>query len=205
MMPVRFFNGIAGRSIVKLPTGDCVVMHVPPTFLTVEYLNALLPGESGSQVHGLTIYQEPADSPWHVPANDPSQLSTFNCAAYALGDASGLTKSDWLELRTASWTNGLNPSLQMLESHFQLVTTVTSPAQTSRLVDLGDLKPGDVLAFLAPQGFSHFAKVRPSERGNILVSKLGGGPLVSGSIDDTIKHYASMVSSIQIYRQREDR
>ena len=202
MMPVRFASGIAGRSIVPLAAGECVVLHVPPRYLRQADLENDLKGGIVLETDKLEIHREPADSRWHVPESDLSQLSTFNCATYALGDAAGFTKSDWLELRSTSWTKGLNPTSLALTSHFDLIASFSWSTDLPPSMEADMLTPGDVVVFVTPQGYCHLGKVQASEAGNILVSKLGAGPLVGGSISATANFYAKQVTAIEIYHRR---
>ena len=52
MMPVRFTNGIAGRSIVPLPAGDCVVLHVPPQYLDEQSIDNPVESDGGGNGNG---------------------------------------------------------------------------------------------------------------------------------------------------------
>ena len=140
-----------------------------------------------------------------MPQDDASQLTTFNCATYALGDVTELTKTDWLELRPTSWTKGLNPTSLILDSYFSRIATFPWSPDLPTSVETDSLEPGDVVVFVAPQGYCHLGKVYELESGNTLVSKLGTGSLVRGSISATANYYARQVTAIQVYRRRGSR
>ena len=70
----------------------------------------------------------------------------------------------------------------------------------------GTLRDEDVVAFSIAQNgkteFVHFGKIIQQDGRNRLISKLGLGPIVIGSLENTAAEYEGQFSELQIYRKK---
>jgi hypothetical protein len=206
--PVRTNLGITGRSVLKCPAGDCVVLHYPPQrYTTAEQARYLRqdPSRPNSEAH---LYHDP-DNRWcQTDALYPVN-NTFNCCAYAVGDAVGLTVDDWIAGEATADTRFINPMQVLLDSYYKRVKVYDQPGPSlGRIANDRELRDEDVLCFVDTRGshgpvFNHAGRICKRNGINWLVSKYGSGLLVCATIRTVAREYADSFDQVWIYRQKK--
>jgi hypothetical protein len=202
MEPVRTMIGLTGRSLLRCPAGDCIVLHFPP--VRVDNREALeifkrLPGiaEEDAEVH-----LDP-NSRW-CQYDARYATNTFNCCTYAVGDVVGLTTDDWISCDAIGNTCFTNPMQVLLDSYFERVK-VYRPPFIGMETDPA-LRAEDVLCFVntaSPRPtYCHAGRVCKRNGTNRLVSKIGEGPILRTSIKAVAMRYSAGFDEIWVYRAR---
>ena len=203
--PIRLPQGLAGRSSVPLPNGQCIILHCPMKFLSYGEMIARLGGDPNTAKDDLHLFREPVNSRWHVSRYDLSDLSTFNCATYALGDAIGLSKSDWVEPLATSWTGMQSSAKAILDDCFVLIESHDADGESWQTLETSPTSQHhDVVAFLDEErGYAHFGRISKVGQQSTLVSKLGTGPIVHGTTQRTSLRVSGTFDKVQLFRQIE--
>lgn len=200
---VRLEQGYIRRFRLQLPQGECVVLKPAIQFLSLQDEQDQLMGDPNTPEDDIEKHQEDPDSRWY--AADRSELTTFNCATYALGRSIGLSKSDWLEPAGTNWTDGRSPAAAVLHNYYEWLATypVSDPAWKT-LESSSLFRRGDVVAFVGnKQGeFVHFGRIAMLHGRRTLVSKMGSGPIVRGTVHQTARNLRVPVTEVRVYRLR---
>lgn len=203
LAPVPTTIGISGRRVFRFRGGECVVLR-PPIDLVSEEEDQRYRGTD--EETELVRHTLPTDSRWRVDPNRPEELTTFNCATFAIGDAIGLSRADFLDPRSASFTNKQNPAHVLLQEFYQRLATYSlAEVNWSQLDQLESLRDNDVVVFAihgTDEEYVHLGKIIKWQGHNRMLSKMGRGPIVRGTLQRTAQAYEGRFNEIQIYRRR---
>ena len=199
-------RGLTGRTLLRLPAGSCYLMQFPVTVMSADQLSEDFSGDPATPEDDLQAYDEPVNSPWYVHKRSINRLTTFNCATYAIGDSIGLRQSDWLDTSAQLESNGINPVRVVLDSHYQQRDAISTKGLNWKELDFNDdFQTGDIVSFVDTTrnlDFVHLGKIQKVHGRNLLVSKLGDGPIVQGTIKQTASRYPRMFNEIRVYRRK---
>ena len=196
-------RGITGRRVIQFRGGQCVVFRHPlHSHRPDDVWQAFAKGHEA-----LEPYEVPPEDPWYVAPDDVGQLSTFNCATFAIGESIGLTTSDWLEPYVDSAAQGVSPTAVVLEHFYGLVAThPLEQADWEKLDSIPEILDGDVLVLVHRMKneaeIAHLGKMIKTPGGNRVVSKMGYGPFVQGSIRRTAQQFEGHFNEIQFFRAK---
>lgn len=207
--PVRIDGRIVGRVATQLPDAQCIVLRYPMQFPTPEARLDVEKGDPNRDDDDLELLVIDPNNRWYVDPNHPEQLTTFNCATFALGEKIGLTRSDWLETVSTDWTNDTCPTQVVLDCFYTIHAVYSADDLDCRTLDTSDgLNTGDIITFVK-RGHSvnhiHLCLVQKVGKRNLLIGKLTTGPIVSGTFCATFQHYRVLFDEVRIYRERPDR
>lgn len=203
--------GITGRDAITMPAGTCIVFQIPPsTHYSVCHdmynLGAWLPQQFGIvQDVKSEVYREPKGSYWWSALHNVEQcIPTFNCAAYALGEAAGLTVADYLACEPSDATLGVHPVQIILDSYFDLQASWTSEQFAANdLTSDGRVRSGDIICFVdRPEKYIHLAVVSMNDGEKHLVGKLGAGPVLRTTVPTLISVYQDKYDQVRCYRRK---
>jgi hypothetical protein len=148
----------------------------------------------------------PPGSGWRTDPNRPEEDTTFNCATFAIGDVIGLSRSDFLTPQAVSFTNMQNPAHVLLQEFFYcLATYPLAEIKWHELDRLETLSDNDVVVFAthgSSEEYVHLGRIAKWQGRNRMLSKMGRGPIVRGTIERTAQAYEGRFDEIQIYRRR---
>lgn len=169
-------------------------MHFPPAFAATMDT----PGARVIEFDTVAIETE------RFPLLRHSRATTFNCATFALGDIVGLGPNDWIEPLARSDTLYTVPAQVILDSYCQLIAEYsTASADWQQLARDDGLLDGDILCFAfetaGTQSYVHMGKIRKVLGRNLLVSKLGVGPIAEMSLQLCAENYS--YDSVKIFRR----
>ncbi|QDT11978.1 hypothetical protein [Planctomycetes bacterium K23_9] len=203
LAPIPTPIGISGRKLFRLRNGECIVIRPPIEFVSTEEQQRY----SGTDEETELVPQVlPLDSPWRTDPSRPEDQTTFNCATFAIGDVIGLSRADFLEPRAVGFTNGQNPAHILLQEFYdRLATYPVADVDWSELDKLESLIDDDVVVFAnhgSDEAYIHLGKISKSNGRNRMISKMGRGPIVRGTIERTVQVYEGRFDEIQIYRRR---
>lgn len=194
--------GYSGRTSFRFSRGECIVLR-PPIELVGEDDWQLYNGVDEEK--GLVRHILPVGDRWHVESNRPEQLTTFNCATFAIGEVIGLTRADYLNPQAASFLNGQNPAHILLQEFYSRYATYPlAGINWQQLDEIATLQENDVVVFAtggSDREYVHLGKITKWKGRNRMVSKMGRGPIVRGTIKTTAKIYEGRFNEIQIYRR----
>ncbi|WP_145385014.1 hypothetical protein [Stieleria neptunia] len=201
--PIPTPIGYSGRRLFRFPGGECVVLRPPIELVSEEEQQRYRGTDAESELVREVL---PPDSRWRVAPHRPEDESTFNCATFAIGDVIGLSRADFLITQAVSCTNNQNPAHVLLQEYFYSLATYPLAGiewdELDRLESLGD---NDVVVFAihgSNDEYVHLGKIAKWRGRNQMVSKMGRGPIVRGTIQRTAQAYAGKFDEIQIYRRR---
>jgi hypothetical protein len=203
---VRTAKGITGRSVLPCRAGDCILLHYPT--LGPEELKSLSDyheTSAVSAVHGGELYLDP-DDPWCAAAAKEFVRDSFNCCTYAVGDVAGLTPGDWLEPAPIGETCYTVPMQVILDSYFCCLRVYPGPAFDWQAIEADpELQVGDVLCYVQTTKtgvqYVHAGRICRQDGRNLLVSKMGVGPLVRATIQATGQEFLNTFSEVRVYRK----
>lgn len=203
LTPIPTPIGISGRKLFRLRHGDCIVLR-PPIDLASD---AEQQRYCGTDEETELVRHVPApDSRWRIDPNRLEEESTFNCATFALGDVIGLTRADFLDPRAVSATNWKNPAHVLLQEFFDRRAVYSlAGIKWSELDQLESLREDDVVVFAthgSDDEYVHLGRIAKSRGRNRMLSKMGRGPIVIGTLQTTARAYEGRFDEIQIYRRR---
>ncbi len=206
MEMVRLGGGIIGRVGIRLANGECTIIRQPVQFRSYRDLVDCLDLDPSTPEDDLELVEEPPNSRWYVSPDNLSEYTTFNCATYAIGDSIGLSKSDWLEASPVAWTDDQCPAQMVLDNYFDLVSKHSlADIDWLALESSTSLLDGDVVTYSdceIEEKHVHFGRVEKHLGRNLLVSKMGQGPIARGSLAAVSRHFANEFSEVRIYRRR---
>lgn len=201
MAPVPTPIGISGRTMFRFRDGECIVIRPPVAFVSEEEQRRYRGTDEETE---LVRHALPPGSRWRTNPNHPEEQSSFNCATFAIGEVVGLSRLDFLEPRAVSYTNMQNPAHVLLQEFFSCVGTYPV-AEVNQLDELESINDNDVVVF-ASHGieteYIHLGKIAKANGSNWMVSKMGRGPIVRGTIQRTAQTYEGRFDEIRIYRRR---
>lgn len=204
---VRSPQGVTRLWVFQLPHSDCIVHEPARKVVTFEDESNDYFGDPDSPDDDLMPCLDPGER-WRVSPNDPSDLSTFNCATFAIGETIGLTKTQWLEPIAVEWTRGRSSARVVLDNFYDLILTVPLEDGCWQSIESSPLvQHDDVIAFVSNQhadGFVHLGKIRKDSDSVVMVSKLGSGPIVEGSIRSSALRFRGEILETRIYRLRPE-
>ena len=203
LAPIPTPIGISGRRLFRFRGGECIVLRPQIELLSEEEQQRYRGTDEETELVRQVLLP---GSRWHVEPNRPEELSTFNCATFAIGDVIGLSRADFLDPRAVSFTNMQNPAHVLLEEYFYcLATYPLAEIKWHELDKLESLSDNDVIVF-ATHGLSreyvHLGRIAKWQGRNRMISKMGRGPIVRGTIQRTAQVYEGRFDEIQIYRRR---
>ncbi len=189
---VRTHAGVTGRSIIELPAGLCVFMHFPPTIQPTGKLIG-------------KIIQPPDAHQIDEPLASFGDASTFNCASFALGSLLDLGPDVWIEPIARSDTFYTVPAEVVLNSYCDMTLEIElDNINWEELATDPALRKGDIVGYAKSIGgrvaFTHMGKIRKTAGRNLLISKLGTGPIVESSLEDCGNAFG--FDTLRIYRAR---
>lgn len=206
--------GLTGRSIVKCPAGDCLLLHYAPTekwlslrlIPTPEQFDLLLKTPENCKADRCQIL--PPGERWGGAEIDEATLSTFNCCSYALGDVLDLGPGDWIDTTEHPETGSAAPFQTALDSFFDSVTTFqTTRSAPDDLESSVLLHDGDLICFVLNHGLwretIHVGIVRRKCDRNWIESKMGMGPIVLSTARQMASCYVGLFDEVDVYRQRK--
>ncbi|KAA5546172.1 hypothetical protein FYK55_04560 [Roseiconus nitratireducens] len=203
LAPIPTPIGVSGRRLFRFGEDECVVIR-PPVELVgeVERQQYLGADEETDLVRQVL---SPGNR-WHTDPSRPEEQTTFNCASFAIGDVIGLSRADFINPRAVAFTNMQNPARVLLQEYFyRLETYPLAAVEWDELDTLESLGDDDVVVF-ATHGkddeYVHLGKIAKVHGRNRMVSKMGRGPIVRGTIQRTAQEYEGRFDEIQIYRRR---
>ena len=203
LSPVPTSTGISGRRLFRFRRGECIVLRPPIELVSEEEQQRY--GDTDDET-GLVREVLPPDSRWRVASDRPEEQTTFNCATFAIGDVIGLSRADFLTPQAVSLTNMQNPAHILLEEFFYRVTTVPlAEIKWQDLDRLKSLRDNDVVVFAnhgSNEEYVHLGRIAKWQGRNRMISKMGRGPIVRGTIQRTAQAYEGRFDEIQIYRRR---
>ncbi len=203
LAPVPTQLGISGRRLFRLRHGECIVLRPPIELMSDEEHQRYLGTDEEAD---LVRHVLPPDSVWYVEPNRLEEQSTFNCATFAIGDVVGLSRADFLDPRAASFTNNQNPAYVLLQEFFRcLATYPVAEVNWDELDRLDSFKDDDVVVFAtrgSDEEYVHLGRIAKWEGRNRMISKMGRGPIVRGTIERTAQAYEGRFDEIRIYRRR---
>ena len=202
LAPIPTPLGISGRRLFRFRSGDCLVLQPPVGNISDDDHKSYRGTDETTDLVRLAL---PASSPWHIDPNRPEEQTTFNCGTFAVGDVIGLTRTDFLDPRAVSITNYQNPAHVLLEQFFERVATFpVGEIDWQELDRLDSLRDDDVVVFAthgSSDAYVHLGKIAKVNGSNRMVSKMGRGPIVRGTIQRTALVYEGRFDEVQIYRR----
>ena len=202
--PIMTALGVTGRSYLVCPKGKCVILHYPPTEPEAPDLGNVLDLDPDSPEDDGEMYCDEA-SPWCSVSATGSDLSTFNCCTFAVGDVVGLTPADWINPVSTGNTDDSNPMLILLDSYFIRVKAYAGPDLNWDAIENDDqLQENDVLCYVQTGEkaieFVHAGKICKNKGHNWLVSKFGLGPLVKAPLRSAGSFFSGHFDVVWVYR-----
>ncbi len=203
LAPVPTPLGISGRKLLRFPRGECIVLRPPIKLVSEEEKGQYLGTDEETE---LVRHVLPPGSRWRIEPNRPEDLTTFNCATFAVGDVIGLSRADFVTPQAVSFTNMQNPAHILLQEFFDcLATYPMAEIKWHELDHLESLRDNDVVVFAthgSSEEYVHLGRIVKWQGGNRMLSKMGRGPIVRGTIQRTAQAYEGRFDEIQIYRRR---
>lgn len=202
-------SGVTGRSLLTLPAGQMVVLHVPPNEEHSEPNAPVLVGDPADTDDDGEIVEFSQVQSYRTPEERTVHLTAYNCAAFAFADLPGFRLDDWIEPVASEATFYLVPAEIVLNSYFDQTGEIAIP--------IGDIEPpadlktadcriGDVIAFVAQVGeqteYVHFGKVEIRDGIMLVVSKVGKGPIIRARLRNYLAEYQGQVNSLRFYRRK---
>lgn len=202
MEPVRTMIGLTGRSILRCPAGDCIVLHFPPVRLDNREALEIFKRLPDIAEEDAEVYLDP-NSRW-CQQDAGHATNTFNCCTYAVGDVVGLTTADWISCDPIGNTCLINPMQVLLDSYFERVKVYRQPFMGMETDPA--LQADDVLCFVNTSSprptYCHAGRVCKKDGTNRLISKIGEGPILRTSIKAVAMRYSADFDEIWVYRAR---
>ena len=211
--------GLVGRSVIKCPAGDCILVHFPPEVAEFKSLNdGMTEGHTVDATVKSILRLDDADSEndgeimipdarWGGAEADQVSFDTFNCCAFAVGDLLDLREGDWLNPAPRNTTNQTRPFQIVLDSYFREVLRASVyEIDWASLESSTAIHEGDLVCFSSTMKdlleVVHVGVVQKRNGKNWLVSKIGLGPIVRGTMSATGKAYLLGWDVLVVYRQK---
>ncbi len=204
--------GLTGRSIVKCPTGDCLILHYQPTERWLDsghapsekQLGLLLAAPPGGGADECSI-MVPGER-WGGRFADENTLATCNCCSYAVGDLLDLGPGDWIDTVPHPEAGVAAPFQVVLDSYFLPVTTIRVGESPIEELDRSErIREDDLICFVQNyeflRQFIHVGRVRKRNGRTWVESKVGSGPIVLSTAVQTAAAYSRKTDEIVIYRE----
>ena len=194
------------RTVLECPRGKCIVLHFP---VREDYepdaMNDLLSGASDTDSDDGQIVTGRGTS-WQV--DRPEQLGQFNCCAYAVGDAIGLGRGDWLCGEVNPLTDGTNPMHVVLESYFERVAEFPPPFSESGINQFETssvIRDNDVVCLVGSRGpdYPHAMRVRDRKGRHWVVGKFGEDPVLWTPIATVANAYEGQFDRVWVFRLKK--
>lgn len=202
-------SGVTGRSMLTLPAGQMVVLHVPPNEEEPVTNAPVLIGDPSDSEDDGEIVEFSQVQNFRTPDERDVHLSAYNCAAFAFADLPGFRLDDWIEPSASEATFYQVPAEIVLNSYFDITAKIAiSPGDLEPPADLqqADCRSGDVIAFIADVGeqseYVHFGKLEFRDGIMLVVSKVGKGPIVRARLRNYLAEYQGQFNTLRFYRRK---
>lgn len=220
---IREDEGLVGRSIIPCETGDCILLHIPPSLNRLKHFQsdrAIHESPEEQDVTVKTLLQKddddeandgrlvkPADR-WGGEKATTSTLTTFNCCAYVMGDLLNLDSADWLDTRRSHANDPDAPIQVVLDSYFHQVQTYsTRNMDWQEFSHSSVLQENDLIGFVVTLGKKyrciHIGFARKNGDAFGMESKVGIGPVVLATIEATARGYARKFDHVIVFRRNK--
>lgn len=202
LAPIPTPLGICGRRLYRFEHGDCIVLRQPvKLFIDEDRLRY-----SGTDEDNELVRQQmPISDRWYTDPNQPEEQTTFNCATFAIGDVIELDRHDFLTPESVSFTNYQNPvDVLLREFYYEVESYSLESVDWKQLERLDSLEENDVVVFgyrNRNDSFAHLGKIQKLNGRNRMISKMGQGPIVRGTLQATADVFSGSFEEIRIYRR----
>jgi hypothetical protein len=191
------------RTVLECPAGACILLHFAvredyqPSVMT-----DVLFGRPETDADDGQIVAE-AKPPWQVER--AAEWVQFNCCTFAVGEAIGLGRSDWLCGEVNPLTDGTNPMQVVLDSYYEQVAEFAPPF-SSRAIELfatsSELREDDVVCLVGSSGpeYPHAMRVRRRGDRHWVVGKFGEDPILWTPLETVGGVYEREFDRVWVFR-----